>query len=85
MIDNLKDLEKILKLCRKQGVTELKLNGCEFKLGDMPQDTSSKAIEISDSEEDPYKNFPTGILTPEQLMFYSSGGSPDDDPVRQDQ
>lgn len=40
MISTLKDLEKLLKLCRKQGVTELDLHGVSFKLGDLPVDQS---------------------------------------------
>lgn len=30
--------------------------------------------------ENPYAAFPDGELSPEQLMFYSSGGDPKDDP-----
>lgn len=79
MIESLKDLERLLKLCRKQGVTEIKLGTVEFKLGDMPNEVSGSTT--SDVADDPYKNFPTGILTPEQLMFYSSGGAPESDPT----
>ena len=83
MIDSLKDLEKLLKLCRKQGVTEIKVAGCEFKLGEMP--TEQKLVNIDqDVVTDPYANFPQGDLTPEQLMFYSSGGTPEEDPYRTD-
>ncbi len=79
MITTLKDLERLLKLCRKQGVTEIKLGTVEFKLGEIPMDQSgvkNLAAEVTD----PYANFPDGELTPEQLMFYSSGGLPENDP-----
>lgn len=81
MIENLKDLERLLKLCRRQGVTEIKLGTTEFKLGDLPQE--SGAISKGEEESDPanpYANFPKGELTAEQLIFYSSGGRPEDDP-----
>lgn len=84
MIQNLKDLEKLLKLCRKQGVTELDLGEVKFKLGDLPYEPSSIQQNLADDPaEDPYKNFPQGQLTPEQLIFYSSGGDPSDDPENQ--
>lgn len=81
MIENLKDLEKLLKLCRKQGVKEIKHGSLELKLGDLPVDTKSSSIIVDDS--DPYSNFPNGELSPTQLAFYSSGGSPENDPEAQ--
>jgi hypothetical protein len=77
VIESLKDLERLLKICRKQGVTEIKLKDVEFKLGDLPMERGSNEVEI----EDPLTGFPEGELTPEQLMFYSSGGLPADDPA----
>lgn len=77
MIENLKDLEKLLKLCRKQGVTEINLGAVSFKLGELPVSPNSQSV---DQSEDKYANFPDGMLTPEQLMFYSSGGAPENDP-----
>lgn len=79
MIDNLKDLEKLLKLCRKQGVLEINVHGVSFKLGDLP--IEARAASEAGEVIDPYANFPQGELTPEQLMFYSSGGFPENDPV----
>lgn len=85
MIQNLKELEKLLKLCRKQGVTEIKLGSVELKLGDMPvsQAEFTQTANAPDPR-DPLANFPEGMLTPEQLAYYSSGGSPDEDPFRDD-
>lgn len=86
MITDLKDLQKLLKLCRSQGITEIKLQGVEIKFGDMP--TSGQVGNSSNPTEEPeslagnkYAGFPTGELTPEQLIFYSSGGLPEDDLV----
>ena len=50
-----------------------------FKLGDVPQESTRPQAQ-DELPTDPYANFPQGDLTPEQLMFYSSGGMPDDDP-----
>lgn len=77
MIESLKDLEKLLRLCRKQGVTEIKLGVVELKLGDLP---TEKSDELIADPTDPYVNFPDGVLTPDQLAFYSSGGTPETDP-----
>ena len=77
MIDSLKDLERLLKVLRKQGIFEFEHNGTKLKLGDLPAERTAAGVEI----EDPYKDFPTGELTPEQLIFYSAGGRPEDDPA----
>lgn len=79
MINDLKDLQKLLKLCRVQGITDFKMNGLEIKFGDLPQ-TLAQSNEISQEAPSQFANFPQGELTPEQLMFYSSGGLPDNDP-----
>lgn len=73
MIEDLKDLKQLFKLCRAQGITDFKMNGIEIKFGDIP---TTRAI-----SEDELTGFPDGELSPEQLMFYSAGGKPDDDPV----
>lgn len=79
MIESLKDLEKMLKLCRRQGVLEIDFHGVKVKLGDLPQEvqTASPDQEIPS----PLEGFPDGELTPEQLMFYSAGGLPENDPA----
>lgn len=82
MIESLKDLEKLLKLCRKQGVTEIKLGSVELKLGELPQEQTPSLIS---DPANPLANFPEGELTPDQLAFYSSGGLPEEDPYRADQ
>lgn len=79
MIDSIKDLEKILKLLRRQGVYEFEHNGTKLKMGDLPRDPITTREEI-ETEINPLAGFPDGMLTPEQLMFYSAGGSPEDDP-----
>lgn len=81
MVDNLNDLKKLFILCRKQGITELDLHGLKVKFGDLPSEVSHTNKEQDEIDpEDPWKNFPTGLLSQEQLAFYSAGGSPDEDP-----
>jgi len=61
MINDLKDFEKFLKICRKQGVTEVTIKDVVVKLGDLPQ---KQTDEVSDE-------IPTDELSPEELMFYA--------------
>lgn len=65
MIKDQAELQKLLKLCRKQGVLEISLQGITIKFGDLPQ---KKSGEDADSDDD----IPTDELTPEQMLFYSA-------------
>lgn len=60
MINDLKDFEKFLKICRKQGVSDVTCGGVSVKLGNLP----SKPNE-NDSDE-----IPTDEMSPDQLLFY---------------
>jgi len=80
MITELKDLRQLFKLCRQQGVTEIKVAGVEIKFGDMPIEQSNSSLIEAESPQNPYANFPDGELSTEQLTFYSSGGIPENDP-----
>lgn len=62
MLDDLKELDKFFKICRKQGVTEITFDSISVKFGDLP----SKNVV---SEED--SDLLSESLTPEQLMFYA--------------
>jgi hypothetical protein len=69
MINDLKDFEKFLKICRKQGVNEVTCFGHTVKFGDLPN-----KLQIDELDE-----IPTDELTPEQMMFYAvngNGGNP---------
>lgn len=63
MISDLKEFEKFLKICRKQGVTEVTLAGVSVKLGDLP---------IKGSVQEESEEIPTDELSPEELMFYAT-------------
>lgn len=80
MIQDIKDLEKLFKLCRKQGITDFKMNGIEIKFGDLPSEHSSSLIPEEEPLINPYDGFPQDILSNEQLTHYAMGGTVDDDP-----
>ena len=85
MINDLKDLKALFKLCRAQGITQFKMNGVEVSFGDLPvpQGTNQEQ-DLNQDPANPYANFPSGELTPEQLIFYSAGGRPDEDPANKE-
>lgn len=79
MIADLKDLKALLKLCRSQGITEIKVAGVEIKFGDLPESearSNYSGPSAVEDEADPLEGFPDRILTQEELIFYSSGGRP---------
>ena len=65
MITNLKELEHLFKLCRKQGVTEITVGAVVVRFGDMP----AKQSKASDAEEVTSEG-----PTDEEIIFFSSGG-----------
>lgn len=74
MINDLKELAHLLKLCRKQGVTEVSWDGLALKFGPLPEKRSD---EDSDTEA-PEETYVPGVgvipagMTPEQFVFMSS-------------
>ena len=72
VIQDLKELEKLIKLCRRTGIDTISVDGITFSLGTQPQQlgASTKLNAGSFVTED--TKILTSELTPEQLMFYSS-------------
>jgi hypothetical protein len=85
-IENLKELQKLIALCRKTGVESIKVDNVEFHLGAAPRQASRPQPEIL---QDPLANVSvpkpniynevtedtkiiTDELTEEQLMYYSA-------------
>lgn len=68
MINDLGDLTKFLKLCRKQGVQEIRFGGVNVIFGVMPRK------DAGDADDD--QEIPTDEPTMEQLMFLSAGVTP---------
>lgn len=60
-----KDIEKIMKLCRKYGVTSFQSEALTMSFGELPRDKDTGPDEEVSSPDE---------LTPEQLMYFSVGG-----------
>ena len=52
MINDFKDLERLFKLCRKNGVYEIDLHGVKLKLTELPTENNSNSVSL-DSTNDP--------------------------------
>ena len=72
MID-LKELKRLVKYLRKEGITEFKNGDLEFKLGSEPIKHSIKKPTIPQS--DPIiEAIESDYPSKEELLFYSAGG-----------
>lgn len=81
-IENLKELQKLIKLCRAEGVESIRVDGIEMHLGAKPEASASKRINTNVFPEAATLVSPGGItestkiltdeLTPEQLLYYSA-------------
>lgn len=86
IINNLKDLDKVIQLCRKRGVDTIKIDGIEVQLGMAPikEDSTKQATRSVPSQtfapggitED--TKIPADTLTEEELLFWSAS-----DPTQQ--
>ena len=70
MIDSLKDLERLLKLCRKQGVTKITLNAVAFELGELPTKIQSQSIDDIETEQESLFDAP---LAPAEYAALANG------------
>lgn len=85
MIANMKDLERLLKLCRKQGVTEIVWEGLSLKLGDQAAPEARKrggkrAAAEAESDtggwtQDPELGLIPPGMTREEFMFGATRGA----------
>ena len=62
-ITNIKDLEAVLKLCRKHGVDKISIDGISLELGSMPLKVTSADTATGDEP-----------LTDEDLLLWSARG-----------
>lgn len=88
MITNFKDLDKVMQLCRKNGVESIKIGDIEFKIDLSAQaitkPTKTKLPSLAEMHNainpfDPTAPISDDIRTPDQLtadqlLFYSSNG-----------
>lgn len=72
MIENLKDLKSLLKLCRQNGVTEMTWGSVNLKLGEAPKPIAG---DMEDSQEDDVMNQLETPLTPEELVAFANGAT----------
>jgi hypothetical protein len=79
-IGSLKDLDKLIKLCRQRGIQSIKVDNVELHLGDAPvkytrQVSSTKYIADNFGNIDENSKIETpDELTEDQLLFYSAQG-----------
>lgn len=87
---DIKKLKQIIQLCRKTGVTSIKLDGLELQLGAMPMQRKIQDFSIDFPEanikvpqyqeltevntKEMADKIATDELTEEQLLFYSAQG-----------
>lgn len=78
-IENLKDLQKLIQLCRKLGVDAFEVGDIKMNLGPepikykaSPKQTVQAALAPGGITED--TKIETDVLTAEQMLFWSSQG-----------
>lgn len=70
MVD-IKELKKLVKYLRKEGITEFKSGDLEFKLGViLEKPRKSKQVDVSEQV-----NIDTDYPSPDEMLFYSAGGA----------
>lgn len=76
-ISTIKDLDKIMSLCRKQGVSVFKIDNVEFRLEgvDGPKTNKKRQPTQTQSQDIPIET--PDELTEEQRLFYSATGQND--------
>jgi hypothetical protein len=76
------DLKALLRILRTNGVLSFEAEGVKILLSadalELPKDTSGP--DITEAPRDRWTDFPDRILTNEELMYYSAGGTPEDAP-----
>jgi hypothetical protein len=84
-VSTLKDLDKLIKLCRQRGIQSIKIDNIEMHLGDMPttyrRQTSVNTKKSLNTQVDNFGEISDNTkietsdeLTEEQLLFYSAQG-----------
>ncbi len=82
-IENLKDLGRLIALCRKTGVESIRVDGIELHLGKEPQKpmkmTAAKASTVPRAPDaaPTIDEILSEGLTDEQLLYYSVSAQPD--------
>lgn len=61
-----KDIQNLMKLCRKYGVTAFNTPNLSMKFGDMPKGKEEEQTETETPD----------AISPDDLMYFSAGGAP---------
>lgn len=74
-LPDLKYLDKVIALCRKRGVSCIKIDNVEITLGDItsPSKAPRKPKAAQEATSDTSR-FETDTLSPEALLMWSTGG-----------
>ena len=81
------DLDRLLLKLRKNGVLSYEAEGLKLTFHPDAMKLDKQELtgdDLTAAPKDKWAGFPTGELTEEQLIHYSSGGMPDTDPENQD-
>lgn len=68
-IDNLKELERLVKMCRRTGVDKITVDGVTIEMGAEPVQSSKASAEETADETQPKE---LNSLSEEQLLYYSA-------------
>lgn len=72
-IDSVRQLDRLMAVCRKRGVTAIKIDGIEFTLTEeLPQRPLRRSTMLQDASNSPIETPDT--LSQEDLLFYSASG-----------
>lgn len=66
-VNNLKDLESVIKLCRRMGVLSIEISGIKLQLSDEAPAKKLKTEQQPEAKDEP-------MYTDEQMMMWSSAG-----------
>lgn len=81
-LPDLKQLNKLITLCRKRGVTFIKIDGIELSLSESPIREATAPRASQSKKKITVKEFidqalPADSPSPEELLFWSAGGVPE--------
>lgn len=76
-IDNLKQLQQLIKLCRQTGIEAIEVDGIKMNLGPTPVIYKAEKKQLPETTIAPGGitediQIPTNGLTEEQLLYYSA-------------
>lgn len=82
-LPDLKQLDKLIALCRKRGIKSVKIDNIELTLSEDAPPTRTRgkkanSVKTSDSSSDTPSEDGWDSLSDEEKLFYSASGMPED-------